>query len=172
VHHKKGGDGSDTFFWTDPWLGGAMLCERFRRLFDLTENKSSTVADLFSSGWEVGGEAWVWRRLLWVWEEELLMECHTLLLPFTMQVHIPNVWRGQSDPDAGYSVCGAYQLLTSQNSFPLGEVADLVWHRLVPLNVSILVWRLLHDRLPTKTNLVARGIISLEVIFVCLVAAA
>jgi len=28
--------------------------------------------------------------------------------------------------------------------------------------VSILAWRLLHNRLPTKTNLVARGIISQE----------
>ncbi|KAK2447954.1 hypothetical protein QL285_007262 [Trifolium repens] len=88
---------------------------------------------------------------------------------FTSSFHYagtyPKCVAGQSDPDAGYSVCGAYQLLTSQDSFPLGEVADLVWHRLVPLNVSILVWRLLHDRLPTKTNLVARGIISLEAHF-------
>jgi hypothetical protein len=32
----------------------------------------------------------------------------------------------------------------------------------IPLKVSILAWRLLRDRLPTKTNLVARGIISLD----------
>jgi hypothetical protein len=56
---KKVGDGSDTFFWTDPWLGGVPLCERFRRQFDLAENKSSTVAEMFSSGWEAGGEAWL-----------------------------------------------------------------------------------------------------------------
>jgi hypothetical protein len=30
------------------------------------------------------------------------------------------------------------------------------------LKASIFAWRLLRDRLPTKTNLVARGIISLE----------
>ncbi|MCI72678.1 C-terminal binding protein, partial [Trifolium medium] len=41
---KKVGDGSDTLFWTDPWLGGSLLCERFRRLFDLSENKSGSVA--------------------------------------------------------------------------------------------------------------------------------
>ncbi|KAK2381678.1 hypothetical protein QL285_069269 [Trifolium repens] len=43
----------------------------------------------------------------------------------------------------------AYQLLTSQDSFTLGAAEDLVW-------------RLLHDRLPTKSNLVARGISSSE----------
>jgi hypothetical protein len=58
-------------------------------LFDLAENKSSTVAEMFSLGWEVGGEAWVWRRQLWVWEEEMLRECQTLLLPFVVQVQTP-----------------------------------------------------------------------------------
>ncbi|MCI03757.1 cysteine-rich receptor-like protein kinase, partial [Trifolium medium] len=66
---KKAGDGSDTLFWTDPWLGGSPLCERFRRLFDLAENKSSSVAEMASLGWETGGEAW--QRQLWVWEEEM-----------------------------------------------------------------------------------------------------
>ncbi|GAU10924.1 hypothetical protein TSUD_426660, partial [Trifolium subterraneum] len=36
---KRVGDGEATFFWTDPWLGGSPLCERFGRLFDLAENK-------------------------------------------------------------------------------------------------------------------------------------
>lgn len=39
---------------------------------------------------------------------------------------------------------------------------ELIWHKQVPLKVSILAWRLLRDRLPTKSNLVARGIISVE----------
>jgi hypothetical protein len=82
------------------------------------------------------------------------------------------MWLWQPGPDAGYSVLGAYKLLTSQDSFTLGEAEDLVWHKQIPLKVSILGWRLLRHRLPTKTNLVARDIISLEVIFVCLVAAA
>jgi hypothetical protein len=32
---RKVGDEIDTLFWTDPWLGGLSLCERFSRLFDL-----------------------------------------------------------------------------------------------------------------------------------------
>ncbi|WJX73507.1 hypothetical protein P8452_57279 [Trifolium repens] len=159
---RRVGDGSDTFFWSDPWLGGAPLCERFGRLYDLVENKSSIVAEMFSAGWEGGGEAWVWRRQLWVWEEEMLRECQTLLLPFTLQAQSPDVWRWQPDPDTGYSVRSAYQLLTSHVSFPLGEAEDLVWHKQVPLKVSIFAWRLLRDRLPTKANLVARGIITPE----------
>jgi hypothetical protein len=92
----------------------------------------------------------------------MLGECQTLLLPFTMQAQSPDVWRWQPDPDAGYSVRGAYQLLTSQYPFTPGEAEDLVWHKQVPLKISIFAWRLLRDRLPTKSNLVARGIISPE----------
>jgi hypothetical protein len=75
------------------------------------------------------------------------------------------VWRWQPDPDISYSVRGAYQLLTTQDSVTTGEVDDLVWHKQVPLKVSIFAWRLLRDRLPTKSNLVARGIISPEAHF-------
>ncbi|PNX84715.1 receptor-like kinase [Trifolium pratense] len=45
---KKVGDESDTFFWTDPWVDETPLCERFARLFDLTENKLASVAEMFS----------------------------------------------------------------------------------------------------------------------------
>jgi len=56
------GDGTNTFFWFDRWLGDVPLCMRFARLFDLATNKLSTVADMCTLGWGkrerrgVGGE--------------------------------------------------------------------------------------------------------------------
>ncbi|GAU49006.1 hypothetical protein TSUD_406770 [Trifolium subterraneum] len=157
---KRVGNGAETFFWTDPWLVGRSLCERFGRLFDLAENKSCSVAEMFALGWEVRGEAWVWRRPLWEWEEEMLKGCQTLLLNFSFQVQSPDSWHWQPDIDTGYSVRGAYQLLTLQDAVTLGEVETLIWHKQVPLKVSICAWRLIRDRLPTKANLVSRGIIA------------
>ncbi|GAU22739.1 hypothetical protein TSUD_138630 [Trifolium subterraneum] len=130
---KKVGDGSDTFFWTDPWEEGIPLCERFGRLFDMEENKSVSVAEMFALGWGEGGEALIFQIGLW-----------------------------QPDPGIGYTVRDTYQLLTSQDTITLDAAEDLIWHSQVPLKVSVLVWRLLQDRLPTKSNLVARGILSLE----------
>ncbi|GAU26985.1 hypothetical protein TSUD_290350 [Trifolium subterraneum] len=123
---KRAAGGTKTFFWTDPWLGWTSLCERFGRLFELAVNKSSTMVEMISLGWDIGGEPWEWRRQL------------------------------------GYSVRGAYQLLTSQPSYPLDTAADLIWHKQVALKVSIFAWRLLRDRLSTKSNLVTRGIITPE----------
>lgn len=39
----------------------------------------------------------------------------------------------------------------------------MIWHKHVPLKMSILAWRLLRNRLPTKANLVARGMINEDV---------
>ncbi|AES69923.2 lysine decarboxylase family protein [Medicago truncatula] len=36
---------------------------------------------------------------------------------------------------------------------------DLVWHKQVPLKVSIFALRLIRDRLPTRTNLIARRVL-------------
>jgi hypothetical protein len=46
------------------------------------------------------------------WEEEMLRECKTLLLPVTLQVDSPDRWQWRPDPSTGYYVCDAYQILT------------------------------------------------------------
>jgi hypothetical protein len=62
----------------------------------------------------------------------------------------------------GYSVRGAYQLLTITDTPLADSAAAMIWHNQVPLKVSVFAWRLLRERLPTKSNLVTRGVISSE----------
>ncbi|PNX56433.1 kinesin-like protein, partial [Trifolium pratense] len=73
-----------------------------------------------------------------------------------------NIWQWQPNLDTGYTVRGAYQFLTAQDAVTLNVATGLIWHPQVPLKVSILSWRLLWDRLPTKANLVSQGILSQE----------
>ncbi|PNX58735.1 receptor-like protein kinase ANXUR2, partial [Trifolium pratense] len=68
-------------------------------------------------GWMVlrcgsGGEAWEWRRQLRAWEEEMLGECQAFLLTISLQDHVSDRWQWRADLDDGYTVRGAYQLLT------------------------------------------------------------
>ncbi|XP_024640624.1 uncharacterized protein [Medicago truncatula] len=84
---------------------------------------------------DLGGEALRWRRRLWAREEELVEECRALLLTVSLQESVTDRWLWVPNHDDGYSV---------------------------PLKVSILAWRLLRDRLPTKSNLANRGILALE----------
>ncbi|PNX56356.1 receptor-like kinase, partial [Trifolium pratense] len=142
------------------WLGENPLRERFGRLFDLAETKTCSVAEMFSLGWGFDGEAWVWRRPLRAWEEELLRECQLLLSNISLQAQSLDRWQWRLDPDTGYTVRGAYQFLTTIDLVTMDDAEHLIWHPQVPLKVSVLAWRLLRDRLPTKTNLVIRGILS------------
>jgi len=155
---RKVGDGTDTLFWSHRWCGGAPLCERFPRLFDLAENKTVTLAEMFSFDMVQGVEGWRWRRRLWAWEEE----CRVLLLDVSLCHNVSDTWVWLPDPIGGYSVRGAYDLLTAVDIPYVESVLDLVWHRQVPLKVSIFAWRLIRDRLPTKANLAARGMLQSE----------
>jgi hypothetical protein len=53
-----------------------------------------------------------------------------------------------------------YEILTTRDHHVLDAAHNLIWHPQVPSKVSILAWRLLRDRLPTKINLLNRGIIT------------
>lgn len=72
-------------FWWDLLLEGGPLSVRFRRLFDLAENKLSSVADTRSLGWEVGMKVWKWRRRLLAWEEEYVWEHSEMLTSIVLQ---------------------------------------------------------------------------------------
>ncbi|XP_045791761.1 uncharacterized protein LOC123886488 [Trifolium pratense] len=157
---RRVGDGLDTFFLTDPWVDETPLCERFGLLFALSETKLRTLAEMFSLGWGLDGAAWVWRRQLRAWEEDMLRECQSLLSNISLQAQYSDRWRWQPDPDTCYTVRGAYQIVTTLDSVTLDDAEHLIWHPQVPLKVSIFAWRLLRDRLPTKANLVIRGILS------------
>ena len=152
------GDGKNTYFWLDRWVGDVPLCRRFARLFDLTTNKFSTVADIYALGWEDGGEALNWRRRLWVWEEELVEECRILLANVVVQSNVSDRWQWELKKHDGYKVRDAYHALTHMAAPTLDVIANLVWHKQVSLKVSIVAWRLLKDGLPAKINLQRRDI--------------
>jgi hypothetical protein len=66
---------------------------------------------------------------LWEWEEELLGECRLLLSYVVLHDHTFNQWRWRLDPSGGYSVCGVYQMLTTDDSHTFSVTSDLIWHK-------------------------------------------
>jgi hypothetical protein len=108
------------------------------------------VAEKSDLGWGEGG--WAWRHQLWVWEKELLGECRSVLANFVLQPNVVSQWVWRHDPNGGYSVCGAYKILTVQDIQDTAVTNDLIWHKQVPLKVLVLACRLLRNRLPIKTT--------------------
>lgn len=154
------GGGRDTLFWHDKWVGNIPLRLKFPRLFDLALEKDASVEYMSRRGWESDGEAWVWRRRLFAWEEECVRECSLLLTNIVLQDGVSDSWRWLLDPHNGYTVREAYRLLTSNDILSDGTQVDDVWHKTIPTKVSVLVWRLLRNRVPTKDNLIHRRILN------------
>ncbi|XP_039688276.1 uncharacterized protein [Medicago truncatula] len=71
-------------------------------------------------------------------------------------------WVWLPDPIGGFTVRGAYEVLAASANPNRDSALDLVWHHQVPLKISISAWRLIRDRLPTRANLAARGILQLD----------
>ncbi|XP_024628879.1 uncharacterized protein [Medicago truncatula] len=134
------GSGTDTLFWQDRWLGDVPLCRRFGRLFDLSIYKSGTVAEMFSLGWEERGAAWGCRRRLWDWEEKMIGKCRRLLHNFVVQTDVSDRWQWLPGTSSGYTVRGAYHILAHQVQQIDDDIGELVWHKHVPVKVSILAW--------------------------------
>ena len=153
------GNGRTTLFWSDVWCGRVSFRVRFNRLFELSVFKGVSVSEMLQLGWGEGGEAWRWRRRLFAWEEKLVGEIILLLANVTLQVNREDKWLWTLENSHSFTVRNLYNFLTIQP-----QVASLVdfssiWHKDVPLKVVIFAWRLFRDRLPTKDNLLRRGVI-------------
>jgi hypothetical protein len=90
-------------------------------------------------------------------------ECRMLLFNVSLQVTMSDRWRWRLDNTGSYTVRSVYDMLTADGSNTVSEAAELIWNRHVPLKVSILAWRLLRNRLPTKANFLARGMLAHDV---------
>jgi hypothetical protein len=56
-------------------------------------NQGASMANISALGWDEGGDAWNWRRHLFVWEKKLVAECRALLNMVTLQVSSHDHWQ-------------------------------------------------------------------------------
>ena len=114
---------------------------------------------MYHLGWGEDGEAWRWRRRLFVWEEEEVGELMLLLHTVRLQVDRADRWRWKLEASNDFSVRSAYDFLSATPPLTLSVPVASLWHKDVPLKVVLFAWRLFQDRLPTKDNLHRRGVL-------------
>ncbi|GAU33009.1 hypothetical protein TSUD_358760 [Trifolium subterraneum] len=161
---RKIGDGRSTSFWVDSWLEVGPLARAFGRLYDLADNKNISVADMFEAGWALNGNGWKWRRRLFAWEVELVAQWVGVLANFVLQGDATDRWVWKLHPSQSYSVRSAYSYLMVSDGSPMEDFASFLWMKSVPLKVNIFIWRLFLNRLPTKDNLLRRGVIEVHMV--------
>jgi hypothetical protein len=107
----------------------------------------------------VDGEAWRWRRRLSAWEE-MLGEFILLLHNVSLHVNKYERWLLTLETSQAFSVRSVYKFLTAQPHVDSPVAIASLWHKDIPLKVGLFAWRLFRDRLPTKDNLLRRGVIN------------
>jgi hypothetical protein len=121
------------------------------------------VAD--AGNWENNIWRWslTWRRSLFVWEEELRLEMLAELQGVVLS-SIGDKWIWSEDSGGVFSVKTCYDLLTrrvthgSLFSEDQKFVFRGVWKSVAPLKVIAFSWQMLLDRIPTRSNLLRRGV--------------
>lgn len=161
----KLGNGSNVAFWKDTWVGTVPLRELFPRLFQIASFKDITVegAGLWNNNsWEW---QWSWRRVLFAWEEDLVLELQNVLTAISPQKEVNDSWAWLLDSSSSFSVKSAYsyliqlQLVTPSDN-RLGQAFEALWRCSLQSKILVFAWKLLWQRLPTRDALSRRGILS------------
>jgi hypothetical protein len=167
------GNGYSTLFWTQKWIGDAPLSEVFPRLFSLSIQKDSKVSDLVEVEGDTRRWHFNWRRNPFHWEEDLVLRLQEIVerVVFTLE---DDSWIWLPDDEGIFSVKSSYKLLAEKllaedvmESDKL-EVFDSIWSSPAPSKVIAFSWQLLYDRIPTRSNLLSRGIGISETPWECL----
>jgi hypothetical protein len=160
---RKMGNGAQTSFWKECWVGSVPLCPKFPRLFSISLQHEASVASIWFPN-EISNWNLVWRRRLFVWETVLLDELLLFLRAVTLSQEVDG-WGWRPEQGGEYTVKSTYEVVSSLIIDRRFVTVDLemafkwIWKCLVPLKVSGLVWMVLHDRVPTRDNLFRRNII-------------
>lgn len=152
------GDGRDTKFWSDKWLGSEVLGRSFNRLLNLESNKEAMVYERGS--WE--GDTWVWK---WAWRREPrgrevgeLERLSEFLRGWSPKVNSRDQSKWLLGEDGVYSV-QEFKRLIADSMVERGEQnMETSWSKLIPKKINIFLWRARLGRLPSRTVLDRMGL--------------
>jgi hypothetical protein len=155
-----------TRFWKDVWIGDSPLCISFPRLFSLSTQKDACVGEVLKVEGERRWWELVWRRNLFLWE----VDRERLLCDLLMNVRLSSEvdrWVWNLDLMIGFSVKSAYDGLAEVGESSCFSAYDLkmfssLWESPAPSKVIAFSWQLFYNRLPTKDNLLRRGVIQFD----------
>ncbi|GKB52169.1 RNA-directed DNA polymerase, eukaryota [Tanacetum coccineum] len=149
---RKVGDGLETRFWDDYWISDGLLKDLYPRVYNLDQDPESVVANRLNLAPNApflrrnprgGAEKDQWVALL------SLLETH-------VSSNQRDRWIWTGDGDGIYSVkCG--RKLIDKGTLCLDTYATR-WLKEMPTKVNIFIWRMLLNKLPTRMNLMNRGI--------------
>ncbi|KAJ9558563.1 hypothetical protein OSB04_013177 [Centaurea solstitialis] len=147
----KVGRGTRIRFWLDPWCGTDNLANRFPRLAAIDTNIGCSLAD--RTEWTTNGFVFrgCWRR-----EIREGRETSEILMVNTLCNNVER-WHWRLNESGIFSVASLRAAIDSLTLRSAGPVT--VWNKFILTKVRIRNWQARIDRLPTKQNLMERGVV-------------
>ncbi|GJX99131.1 RNA-directed DNA polymerase, eukaryota [Tanacetum coccineum] len=150
---KKVGNGRNSRFWLDTWLLDKPFRVRFPRLFILEMDKTKSVA----AKWDDPSFCSSFRRPVRDGiEKEQWLEMLSMLDTVMLSSSIDR-WVCDLNGEGDFRVKDVRSSL-DELFLPSMDVATR-WVKFVPKKINVFAWRARLDRLPTRLNLIKRGVI-------------
>ncbi|GKB87372.1 RNA-directed DNA polymerase, eukaryota, partial [Tanacetum coccineum] len=148
---KRVGNGMHTKFWHDIWIGDQKLCCVFPRLFALEEDKDCYVASKFHGSVDLS-----FRRAARGGVEAQQFAQLRDMLDTVILSNLEDRWRWDLNGSGSFRVCDVRNLL-DEFFLPKDERVTR-WVKCIPIKINVFAWRVSLDRLPTRLNLIRRGV--------------
>ncbi|GJU32731.1 RNA-directed DNA polymerase, eukaryota [Tanacetum coccineum] len=148
---KRVGNGINSLFWFDCWIGDAPLHSIFPRLFALELDKNITVAAKLNS--EVDSS---FRRSARGGIETYQLQGLISLLGSVSLSNSCDRWFCDLSGDGVFRVKEVRKFI--DDLFLPSISVPTRWSSFIPIKVNVFVWRARLDCLPTRVNLVRRGV--------------
>ncbi|KAK2414852.1 hypothetical protein QL285_037392 [Trifolium repens] len=161
---RRVNNGVSTFFWSQVWIGEVALAEVFPRLFSLSREKEAVVSEVCLVNDDPLLWNFNWRRRLFKCEEDLVNQLLVLLQHVKLSVD-QDLWWWNPDVEGCFSVKSTYSLLCKELNddaelmVTSNTVFEQLWKSQAPSKIIVFSWQVLHNRIPTRDNLMRRGII-------------
>nr|GEY14256.1 RNA-directed DNA polymerase, eukaryota, reverse transcriptase zinc-binding domain protein [Tanacetum cinerariifolium] len=146
------GNGHSINFWQDKWYGEVPFKDKFKRCFNLDLLKNISVAlKMQSNDIAISFR----RRPRSGIEESQFCDLNSLLASVVLS-DAANRWSWTLCGHDKFSVKSLREVIDQQ--VLITSSAPSRWSKVIPIKLDIFMWRMLLDKLPTRSNLVNRGL--------------
>ncbi|GKA81884.1 RNA-directed DNA polymerase, eukaryota, reverse transcriptase zinc-binding domain protein [Tanacetum coccineum] len=156
---RKVYSGKQTQFWNDGWIKDrGPLKNIFPRLYALETQKGCYVLERWVIEDGVWQGKWAWRRQPSGRAEGDLSLLLSLINLTVLDSTQDDKWIWTLNDSSTFLVSSLCQVIQKQMFVNNDVLPPFMWNSWVPRKVNVCTWRLALDRLPTRNNLVRRGV--------------
>ncbi|GJV55571.1 RNA-directed DNA polymerase, eukaryota [Tanacetum coccineum] len=147
---KRVGDGLNTSFWHDNWIDDLPLKQKFPRVYALESNKLCTVADKRLA---IDLDLSFHRNIQGGVESQQYWQLHALVSSFIFS-NSKDRWVWDLNESGDFLVKDVRSMI--DDFMLLNDHVATRWIKCIPIKVNVFAWKVRHDRLATKNNLMLR----------------